>query len=157
MDPDRTIGTRNIGTSWDALCLIYILSHIGSLFWLTDTLLGRIAQKAYLASYEGEWKTVQDFLELNPQTPEEFYEIFLKYRSPEEFFGNLKKRAQRLSLLIRFYKRDPHGPVNRTLRTRGYRDKGTYHPPHESHGEPPEKDERLDRRKLVGHPLLRGD
>lgn len=157
LDPDRTIDVRNVGTSWDALCLIYILSHISAQFWITDTLLGRIAQKAYLANYEGEWKTVQDFLELNPQTPEEFYQIFLKYRSPEEFFGNLRKRAKRLSLLIRFKKRDPHGPVARHQRTRGYRDKGTYHPPHEYHGEPPEKDERPDRRKLVGHPLLRGD
>lgn len=155
LQPDRTLGIRNIGTSWDSLCLIYILSHVGSLYWITDDILRRIAQKAYVANYEGEWKTVQDFLEQNPQTPEEFYNLFLKYRSPEEFFGNLKKRARRISLLIRFYKRDPHGPVSKSQRTRGYRDMGTYHPPHEYHGEPPEKDEKLDLRKRVGHPLLK--
>lgn len=155
LDPDHTLGIRTIGSSWDALCLIYILSHVANLFWITDDIHRRIAQKAYQANYEGEWKTVQDFLQQNPQTPEAFYQIWISYHSPEEFFGNLKKRAKRIQLIIRFKKRDPHGPVSKSQRIRGYRDKGTYHPPHEFHGEPPEKDEKIDLRRFVGHPLLK--
>lgn len=155
LEPDRTLGIRNIGSSWDALCLIYILTHVSSQFWITDDITRRIGQKAYAANYQGEWETVQDLLERNPQTPEEFYNIFILTHSPEEFFGNLKRRARRVCLLIRFMKRDPHGPVSYSQRTRGYKDKGTYHPPHEFHGEPPEKVERLDRRKMIGHPLLK--
>lgn len=155
LQPDRTLSVRTIGSSWDALCLIYILSHIASFYWITDDLHRRMAEKAFAANYQGEWKTVQFLLEQNPQTPEEFYDNFLQFHDPEEFFGNLRKRAKRLSLIIKTKKRDPHGPVARTLRARGYKDKGTYHPPHEFHGESPEKDEKLDLRKRVGHPLLR--
>lgn len=155
LSPDRTLGIRNIGSSWDALCLIYILTHIAPLFWITDGITRRITQKAYQAKYQGEWQTVQEILEQNPQTPEEFYQAFLMFHSPEDFFGNLRKRARRLVLLIRMKKRDPHGPVSYPKRARGYRDKGTYHPPHEYHGEPPEKEPMVDRRLRVGHPLLR--
>lgn len=155
LHPDHTLSVRSIGSSWDALCLLYILSHVANLFWITDDLHRRIAQKAYQANYEGEWKTVQVILEQNPQTPEEFYQIFLQSHSPEEFFGNLRKRAKRLSLIMKTKKRDPHGPVAHTQRIRGYRDKGTYHPPHEFHGDPPEKDEKVDLRDRIGHPLLR--
>lgn len=155
LQPDRTIGIRDIGTSWDALCLIYIISHVGNLFWITDSILRKISQKAYQSNYEGGWKTVQEILEQNPQTPEEFYWQFLQSHSPEEFFGNLKRRSKRMILLIRFYRRDPHGPVRKPQRARGYKDKGTLRPPHKRHGDPPEKKEKVDRRGMVGHPLLR--
>lgn len=155
LSPDRTLGIRDIGSSWDSLCLIYLISHIGNLPWITDEIYRRIGQKAYSANYEGEWETVQFLLEQYPQTPEKFYEYFLQFHSPEEFFGNLKKRTRRVMLLIKMKKRDPHGPVTYSQRARGYRDKGTYHPPHEFHGDPPEKEQKLDRRKFNGHPLLR--
>lgn len=154
LQPDRSIQFSCIGSSWDALCLIYLLSHVADLPWFTDDITRRIAQKAYASNYEGGWETVQEVLELNPQTPEQFYEWFLLSRSPEEFFGNLRKRARRLLKLLRFKKRDPHGPVRKVNRPRGYRDKGTLRPPHRPPVVPPGEGPKSDRRHLVGHPLL---
>lgn len=154
LQPDHSLWIRTVGSSWDALCLIFILTHISSLPWITDDITRRIAQKAYQANYEGEWETVQFLLEQNLQTPEQFYRYFLERHSPEEFFGNLRKRAMRVLYLVRTVKRDPHGSYVRPQRIRGYRDKGTYHPPHEFHGDPPERDQKVDRRHLVRHPLL---
>lgn len=154
LQPDRSISFSRIGTSWDALCLIYLLSHVANLYWLTDEIHGRIAQKAYLSNYEGEWETVQDLLEQNPQTPEQFYEWFLLSHSPEDFFGNLKRRAKRLLHLVRFKKRDPHGPVRRSNRPRGYRDKGTLRPYPPLPAGVEEDEPRKDRRKKIGHPLI---
>lgn len=157
LQPDLSLSILNIGTSWDSLCLIYLLSHIADLYWITDDITRKIAQKAYLHNYEGEWSTVQEALEQRIQTPREFYKWFLQRRSPEEFFGNLQKKARRLLRIIRIKKRDPHGPVHYPQRKRGYRDKGTYVPPHRPRVEPPEKSPRVDRRRMVRHPLLYDD
>lgn len=154
LSPDLSLGIHAVGTGWDALCLIYLLSHISHLYWITDDITRKIAQKAYSSNYEGEWEIVQQMLELDPKTPRQFYEQFLQDRSPEEFFGNLKRRARRLIRIIKFKKRDPHGPVRVPQRKRGYNDKGTYVPPHRPRVEPPEKVTRVDRRKKVGHVLL---
>jgi hypothetical protein len=55
---------------------------------------------------------------------------------------------------MNFKSRDPQGRVRRPVRHRGYRDKGTLRPPHQSVVDPPEKEEKTDRRQNVGHPLL---
>lgn len=157
LQPDRSLDFSFIGTSWDALCLIYLLSHISNLYWITDDITRKIAQKAYLKNYQGGWEEVQDLLEQNLQTPEQFYQLFLLRHSPEEFFGNLQRRSLRLLQIVRYKKRDPRGTKKRTKRTRGYRDKGTYVPPHRSKVEPPESDPRIDRRKKVAHPLIYED
>lgn len=154
LQPDRTLSCR-VRSSWDSLALIYIISHVADLFWITDEIYRAIGQAAYVANYEGEWKTVQVFLEQNPQTPEEFYNLWCKFKSPDEFFGNLKKRAMRLHYIIKFKKRDPHGPITKAQRARGYRDKGTLRPSHQFHGDPPEKGPHLDLRSKIGHPLLK--
>lgn len=131
------------------------MSHLESQFWITDEIHRTMGQKAYIANYEGEWETVQVILEQYPQTPKEFYNIFLQFHSPEEFFGNLVPRARRLSRGISNKKRDPHGPVLRSQRHRGYRDKGTLRPPHRPVVEPPERSAKIDRRKKIRHPLIR--
>jgi hypothetical protein len=154
LQPDRSLGISFIGSGWDALCLLYLLSHVENLYWITERIHRKIAQKAYASNYEGVWTTVQQMLELYPKTPEQFYEYFLRFYSPEDFFGNLKRGAKRLSRIVRSYKRDPHTTRKKTKRTRGYRDKGTYVPPHRPRVEPPEKDLLPDRRKKVGHPLI---
>lgn len=154
LGPDRSIRFPRTSSSWDALCVIYLLSHLESHYWMTDEIHRKLAQQAYNANYEGEWETVQEILEQYPQTPKEFYVIFLKYHSPEEFFGNLVKRARGLSRGIDNKKRDPHGPVLRTQRHRGHRDKGTLRPSHPdpvlyiSYGI------KVDRRRNIGHPLI---
>jgi hypothetical protein len=153
LQPDRYIDFPVL-TAWDSLCLIYLLSHVSSLYWLTDEIHRRIAQKAYQSDYKGEWRTVQEILEQYPQTPEQFYLIFLRYKSPEEFFGNLKKRARRLLYLVRYKRREPSSHPRRTNRPRGYRDKGTLRPSHRPRVMPPEQEPKEDRRKLIGHPLI---
>lgn len=157
LQPERTIRIPRISTSWDALCVLYLMSHLESRYWLTDDVHRKMGQKAYVANYEGEWETVQVILEQYPRTPKEFYDIFLKFHSPEEFFGNLVPRARRLSRGIGSILRDPHGPVLRSQRHRGYRDKGTLRPPHRPAVEPPTKLAHIDRRSKLGHPLIRGD
>lgn len=154
LQPDRSISFAFIGSSWDALCLIYLLSHIADLFWFTDEIHRKIAQKAYLSNYEGGWETVQEALEQNLQTPEQFYKWFLLSHSPEDFFGNVKRKAKQLLNLVRYKKRDPHGPVRKTNRPRGYRDKGTLRPSHLTPIGIEETEPRIDRRKRVAHPLI---
>lgn len=156
LQPDRSLRFCSSGSSWDALCVLYLLSHLTTWYWITDDAHRVLAQKAYIANYEGEWEAVQVFLERYPQTPKEFYNIFLEFRAPEEFFGNLVPRAVKLLNGIRHKKRDPHGPVKRAQRHRGYRDKGTLRPSHRPPVIPP-TDDRVDRRLNIGHPLLNDD
>ena len=155
LQPERTIRIPRISTSWDALCVLYLMSHLESHYWITDEVHRRMATLAYQGNYEGEWRTVQEILEQYPQTPKEFYLIFTTFHSPEEFFGNLVKRARRLSRGIDNKKRDPHGPVLRSQRHRGYRDKGTLRPQHRPVVEPPLGEPRVDRRRNIRHPLIR--
>lgn len=155
LQPERSLKLPRITRSWDALAVLYILSHLSSAYWLTDEIYRHLAQQAYLSNYEGEWEAVQVILERYPQTPKEFYEIFLQFHSPEEFFGNLVKTAKRLTRVLGSKARDPRSSVRLPQRHRGYRDKGTLRPAHRPAVEPPVEDERLDRRNRTGHPLLR--
>lgn len=155
LGPERSLKIPRISTSWDALCVLYLMSHLESHYWKTDEIHRAMAQKAYVSNYQGDWKLVQEILEQYPKTPKEFYYIFLKSKSPEEFFGNLVPRSRRLSYGIDNKKRDPHGPVLRPQRHRGYRDKGTLRPPHQPAVVPPLGEPHEDRRSHIGHPLLR--
>lgn len=156
LQPDRAIKLPRISTSWDALCVLYLVSHLESHYWITDDIHQRVANMAYRAKYEGEWRNVQEILEHYCQTPKDFYQQFIKSHSPEEFFGNLVPRARRFSRAIDNKKRDPHGPVLRVQRHRGYRDKGTLRPSHRPTVIPPYEETNLeDRRSKIRHPLLR--
>lgn len=154
LQPERSLRIPRVGTSWEALAILYLISHLESQFWITDETHRKMAQKAYLGNYEGEWTTVQEILEKYPKTPKEFYQIFTSFHSPEEFFGNLVPMARRLRFGIGSKARDPHGPISYSQRHRDYRDKGTLRPPHQPPVVPPWED-RIDRRKNIGHPLLR--
>lgn len=155
--PDHHFWISNLSSSWDCLAMIYILSHFGDFYWMTDTLYRKMSERAYVANYEGEWSIVQNFLEQYPQTPQQFYDLWLLYKSPEEFFGNLKKRAKRLSYGCHLKPNNPQGRrVRKPQRVRGYRDKGTLRLPHQYHGDPPVPEaQKLDFRGRCGHPLLR--
>lgn len=159
LKPERSLRVPRTTSAWEALAVLYLMSHLEQIyFWRTDETHRKLAYQAYLANYEGEWKTVQEILEQYPQTPAEFYQKFLNYHSPEEFFGNLVRLARRLSRGIDLKARDPHGRVLKPQRHRGYRDKGTLRPPHRPAVEPPLSDSiKVDRRNRVGHPLLRMD
>jgi hypothetical protein len=132
------------------------MSHLEQSYWLTDEIHRRIGNMAYRCCYEGEWRIVQEALERYFQTPKQYYEWFITHFSPEDFFGNIARPAQRLAEFIDFKERDPHGPVRRPQRHRGYKDKGTYVPPHCSHRNLPSEEEieTEDRRPFIGHPLL---
>jgi hypothetical protein len=132
------------------------MSHLERTYWITDEIHRRIAQMAYRFNYEGEWRNVQIALEHYFQTPKEFYEWFITAHSSEDFFGNIARPAQRLAEYIDFKERDPHGPIRRPQRHRGYKDKGTYVPSHRSHRNLPSEEEtsKEDRRPYIGHPLL---
>lgn len=156
LPPDRTLRIPRISSSWDALAVLYLMSHLAKSYWITDQVYRNLAQKAYIANYEGEWEAVQVTLERYPQTPKEFYDIFLMFHSPEDFFGNLLRTARRLSKGIGNKAREPLGVVRKPQRHRGYRDKGTLRPAHRPAVEPPSEIERVDRRSDIGHPLIRG-
>jgi len=155
LQPDRSLRIPRITTSWDALAILYLCSHLESAYWLTDEIHRLLANKAYAANYEGEWAVVQELLETYTKTPKEFYAEFLRFHSPEEFFGNLVRTANRLKHGIGSKARDPHGLVRKPQRHRGYRDKGTLRPAHRPAVIPPVDDERVDRRLKLGHPLVR--
>jgi hypothetical protein len=157
LQPDRSLRIPRITSSWDALAVLYLLSHLERAPWITDEVHRMLAQKAYAGNYEGEWETVQKILEQYPQTPKEFYSIFLENHSPEDFFGNLVRTSRRLLRGLGSKARDPHGCVRKPQRHRGYRDKGTLRPAHRPAVEPPVDVERVDRRSLIGHPLIRED
>lgn len=144
----------NLRTSFEGICLIYLASWFEP--WQTDDLYRAIAQRCYMLNYQGEWSEVQRLLEEPINNPQDFYNCFIKKHSPAEFFGNVVKVSIRVEINLIYL--DPEKPDRRKVRKpqrhRGYRDKGTYHYPHEKHGERPEPSEREDRRKLVRHILL---
>lgn len=147
----------NIYNSFEAKVAIYLSTYFKP--WETDSLIRHIAQMAYSRNYQGEWKTVQELLETELQTPEQYRKKFFELRSAEEFYGNILRLAQKFVDSRRFYITDEQKEkvhrVKRPQRHRGYRDKGSGRLPHEKHGEPPVKPDREDRRPLVNHPLLR--
>jgi len=154
LQPERSIRISYTRTSWDALVVLYILSHLEESYWVTEEYHRKIANDAYRNNYEGGWEAVQNCLEQYPKTPKEFFDWFVSCHSPEEFFGNIVKTARRKTQYMNFKSRDPQGRVRRPVRHRGYRDKGTLRPPHQPVVDPPEKEEKTDRRQNVGHPLL---
>jgi hypothetical protein len=73
------------------------MSHLERSYWITDETHRRIAQMAYRYHYEGGWRIVQIALEQYFQTPKKYYEWFITLFSPEDFFGNIARPAQRLA------------------------------------------------------------
>lgn len=154
LHPDLHLDINLNLSAWDSLVLLYILSHISSTYWITDNLIRKISQRAYQFNYEGEWKTVQDFLETELQNPKMFYDKFVEMRDPCEFYGNLKRRAYRILRIIRKKKREKSGKVIYPQRKRGYKDKGTLRPFHRPAIIPPYSEDKVDRRLRVFHPLI---
>lgn len=147
--------SRRIGNARQAMSLIFISTFFS--FWQTDKVIRAIGQKAYLMNYQGDWKKVQEILETQDLSPRRFIEVFLIDHSPEDFFGNLAKIAERELKVIRFRsdrETNPRKP-KKGSRRRGYRDHGTLRLLHQKHGEPPIPTQpREDRRSLISHPLL---
>ena len=140
---------------WEALKLIYL--SIPYKAWETEVLIRTIAYRAYSNNYNGQWRIVQELLEAELQSTEQFLEIFLKYKSKEEYYGNLLHNIKKYEkyFLLKVTQGTDNRPVKRPQRKRGYADKGSRRLPHEYHGDPPISREREDRRKKVYHPLLR--
>ena len=156
LSPNRSLRLPRISTSWEALRVLYLVSHLEKSYWVTDGVHRIVSEMAFRNNYEGEWRNVQIALEHYFQTPKQFYDWFITEHSSEDFFGNIARPSQRLAEYVDFKERDPHGPVRRPQRHRGYKDKGTYVPPHRRYRHLPseEEDDREDRRPYIGHPLL---
>lgn len=150
--------SRKIGSGRQALQLIFISTFFD--YWNSDKIIRAIGQKAYQNNYQGVWQEVQDFLELYQNDPIWFASEYLKRHSPEAFFGDfLKSRVERERKMVQL-KPDQIPSyllprVRPKVRHRGYDDKGHWRPPHEEHGDPPiPKNDKIDRRPWIHHPLL---
>jgi hypothetical protein len=155
----RVISCRcNITKSWEALVLLFYLINSNYQYWETDVVYQTINQRAYACNYNGEWRTVQKLLCTEPQTPEQYKQVFLQDHSPEELYGNIlhpdiQKRMARRIIEKDLTKSSNH-KVRETQRKRGYTDKGSRRLPHEYHGEPNTPKEREDYRSQIKHPIL---
>jgi hypothetical protein len=149
--------TVPLTNAWSALAAIYI--GLEYEYWENEKLFRTISQKAYLNKYNGQWKTVQDFLEAEFQSPKQYQEAFILRFGPREYHGNLLPAIQRLREVLKFKAsvERKEKPVKYPQFHRGYKDKGTLRLSHEKHGIPDYSSdpERPDRRSLVYHPLLR--
>lgn len=146
--------SANVTSAKQALVLIYISLYFP--VWESEKLIRTISQKCFAQNYNGEWKTVQDFLEIEFKTPKDFETKYCSEKGPHDFFGNFLPKAERN---IRAIKITDLTKKNRTkvvypIFHRGYKDKGSLRLPSDSHGIRPYK-EKEDRRPLVFHPLVR--
>lgn len=151
--------SASITDAKSALCLVYISLYFP--YWETEKLTKQLAQNAYAKNYQGGWSDVQEFLEYEGQTPEQFEAKYIERFGARDFYGNFLKKAERISRTIKVRDRNAKDtrPVSKPQFRRGYNDKGTLRLPHEYHGERPYRDntDRVDRRSQVAHPLLRGN
>lgn len=148
----------NLRTAQEAIILLFLCSWYYP--WRTEKIHRMISNRCYHEKYQGEWSEVQRLLEAPIDNPQDFYDFYIKKHSPEEFYGNILRRAQGIEKLWKikkaerdlFYREKKPKKVN----TRDYKDKGSRRPSHEYHGIPNYPDEiESDRRSLLYHPLLR--
>lgn len=147
----------NVRTAWESLCLLYLSLHFP--YWETETIVRAISRRAYQFSYEGEWLTVQRFLEEQIDNPQQFEDRWeeISLRPKHEFYGNLLPLSAKMErrLDYRDNSKSYSHKVRYPQRKRGYADKGSSRLPHEKHGDPPMKKEKIDRRNNIKfHPLL---
>lgn len=147
----------NLRTAQEAIILLFLCSWYYP--WRTEKIHKMISNRCYHEKYQGEWSEVQRLLEAPIDNPQDFYDQYIKRHSPEEFFGNILRSAQRIEKLWKikktqrdlFHKERKPKKVN----TRDYKDKGSRRQSHEYHGIPDYPDVEEDRRSLLYHPLLR--
>lgn len=149
---DRTLNARQ------SIKLIFWITANDIPYWETERLYTTMAQKAYMAQYEGLWSKVQAMLELETQDFISMTKYFLEHIGTFNDLSNYLT-GKGVTLKPKYYdsvldKR----PVRYPQRKRGYDDKGSRRLPHEYHGEDlvsPDTREREDRRKHIAHPLVR--
>lgn len=123
-----------VSNARDAMAALYLVSMIiperaGVIrIQFTD----HIAQMAYNFRYEGDWKIVQEILELKTFMPYFVGKILFENMTPREYYGNFEplllikwKQCKMLKLHLR-----QKGRVVKPKRKRGYDDKGTLRPDH---------------------------
>lgn len=131
--------------------------------FLSEFIVKKLAQRAYLQNYEGTWGLLQEFLE-QAQDALQFERLASLHFTASEFYGNLLKAValSMASIKPRRLTPDENAPVAKKERRRGYRDKGTLRSV-ESRARAAantllavveEFPRRTDRRHLVKHPLL---
>lgn len=115
-------------TGFQAICLYgAVLAASNGDIYLLDVIVQKLARRAYLQNYQGTWGLLQEFLE-QTISAQEFEEKMFQSFSPNDIYGNILPRiANLLAFSIKVVPRDPSPdrPVRKTVRRRGYRDKGT--------------------------------
>lgn len=144
-------------TARNGIKILLMLTATEAPFWETERIYFQLGQRAYLSQYKSLWNHVQGLLELKSQTFIEMIKYFL------EHIGNFNDLSNyldgRLRVKAKYYtsvldKR----PIRYPQRKRGYDDKGSRRLPHEYHGEDltqEYKEERIDRRQNINHPMLK--
>lgn len=78
-------------------------------------------------NFEGQWKEVEDLLQLNSSAPGRIIQWYLESHSPEDWFGDTLKRTIKIMRLAKHY--NPYLPTKHPVRyperKRGYNDKGS--------------------------------
>lgn len=120
----------------------------------------RVAQKCFIYGYEGQWREVQEILEIKALTPRDIIKHFENTMSKEDIFGNMIPTINKVLNRVKIVGINPlkKTKVRRPKRKRGYDDKGTLRLSHEKHdfweysGMNPERE---DRRHLISYPSRR--
>ena len=156
MNPDRS-WLPHVRCAQEALLVIFLATYLPP--WESWEIINRINSQCYFQRYLGKWEKVEQLLQLTSDS-QEIRSKFIEIMTPDDFFGNFLKLAERfLRENPRSFKpteRDRHKP-KRLIRHRGYRDKGSLRPPHESGRNLPEEGISRDDRnllKIFGTPSL---
>jgi hypothetical protein len=110
-----------------------------------------VANVCYKNNYQGKWKLVQEFLELEYNYPAGLFEELTKNFNLHDIYGNFIPTLSRVSRTVKIRTgQSRKRKVKRSQRKRGYDDKGTLRLQHERHsawnwtGPNPERDDKRD-------------
>lgn len=112
------------------LCILPLLPDISrNKFWI-ERIRTHMAQTAFQYEYQGEWKIVQEILELSNFSLVPILETILHHKDTFYLFGNLTRNMNRLvgGFRARQYYlsvTEDKRPVTKPVWRRGYNDKGT--------------------------------
>lgn len=135
---------RNASDALSVLCLIPLVSYVPRDYFQIEALRNHIWAMASNYRFEGEWKLVSEILRTT--TSQDIYSTWrqvLPFFSEEDWFGNFLPKMYNMLNGFKYKRayrkyqnpddlshREKHKGIKRTIRRRGYRDKGSRRPPH---------------------------